>query len=141
MRTRLTRRLDYAIDIPAALADVPLPPGMLITLVENAIKHGIEPSPAGGRIDISARVDGASLAVRVSDTGAGLAGGGQPGQGIGLANIRERLGLLFGDMAALELAENAPRGFVACLLLPHPAPATLERTKPAPERTAMRNAK
>ncbi|HEY7787224.1 MAG TPA: histidine kinase, partial [Casimicrobiaceae bacterium] len=68
MRTRLTRRLDYAIDVPPALSDVPLPPGMLITLVENAIKHGIEPSSTGGRIDVSAHIEGASLSVRVADT-------------------------------------------------------------------------
>ncbi len=119
MRTRLSRRLEYAIDIPPALVDFPLPPGMLITLVENAIKHGIEPSPAGGRIDVSARVDECSLAVRVADTGAGLASGGAlVGQGIGLANIRERLQLLYGAAATLELAQNTPRGFVASILLP-----------------------
>ncbi|MEO6927589.1 MAG: histidine kinase [Casimicrobiaceae bacterium] len=119
MRTRLTRRLDYAIDIPQSLADVALPPGMLITLVENAIKHGIEPSPAGGRIDISAQAQGAALAVRVADTGAGLGStAAHPGQGIGLANIRERLQLLYGGAAALELAENSPRGFVACITVP-----------------------
>jgi histidine kinase/histidine kinase/DNA gyrase B/HSP90-like ATPase len=118
MRTRLTRRLDHAIDVPSSLADVALPPGMLITLVENAIKHGIEPSPAGGRIDISARIQGATLIVRVADTGAGLDGGGTPGQGIGLANIRERLKLLYGGAASLELAGNSPRGFVASIVLP-----------------------
>jgi signal transduction histidine kinase len=118
MRTRLTRRLDHAIDVPPSLADVALPPGMLITLVENAIKHGIEPSPAGGRIDISARIEGATLVVRVADTGAGIDGGGTPGQGIGLANIRERLKLLYGGAASLELAGNSPRGFVASIVLP-----------------------
>jgi signal transduction histidine kinase len=118
MRTRLTRRLDYTIDVPPALADVALPPGMLITLVENAIKHGIEPSPGGGRIDVSARLDAGTLVVRVADTGQGLAGGGAPGQGIGLANIRERLALLHGTAARLELHANAPRGFVAEIRLP-----------------------
>jgi len=132
MHMRLSRRLDYAIDIPPALADVALPPGMLITLVENAIKHGIEPAPAGGRIDISARHEGASLVVRVADTGAGLSGSvAQPGQGIGLANIRERLHLLYRGAASLELGENVPRGFVARIVLPRD-----DATRPVPARNA-----
>ncbi|EFK97383.1 protein containing Signal transduction histidine kinase, internal region domain, partial [sediment metagenome] len=57
MKTRLADRLAYAVDIPASLADAVVPPGMLITLVENAIKHGIEPLPAGGRIDVRAAQD------------------------------------------------------------------------------------
>src|SRR5262245_22681343 len=82
MRTRLPRRLTYRIDIPPALAARTLPPGMLITLVENAIKHGIEPCPAGGHVSVTAAVDGEGrLVVSVADTGAGLAD--LPGQGIG----------------------------------------------------------
>ncbi|HSV18878.1 MAG TPA: histidine kinase [Casimicrobiaceae bacterium] len=129
MRTRFGTRLRYSIDVPAALRSTPLPSGMLITLVENAVKHGIEPLPEGGEIVVSAhdRSDG-RLEVRVADTGAGL-GTQTPGQGIGLANIRERIAMLYGDGAALELEENVPRGFVARLLLPveraamHPAAA------------------
>ena len=121
MQTRLPGRLDYRVDVPPALADRALPPGMLITLVENAIKHGIEPTPAGGTVTVSAREserDGARvLVLTVADTGAGL-GAGAPGQGIGLANIRERLALIYGGRAALELEENAPHGFVARLALP-----------------------
>jgi LytS/YehU family sensor histidine kinase len=89
----------------------------VITLVENAIKHGNEPSAAGGRVTVSAAQDGEGrLAVSVADTGAGL--GDAPGQGIGLANIRERLDLLFGQGACLELEENEPRGFIARIVLP-----------------------
>ena len=111
MRTRLTRRLDYAIHVPAELADLPLPPGMVITLVENAIKHGIEPAAGGGRIDVSAQTRGNTLVVSVADTGARvLHGGGMPGQGIGLANIRERLALLYGDAAQLELVRQRAAG-------------------------------
>ncbi|HEX4882787.1 MAG TPA: histidine kinase [Casimicrobiaceae bacterium] len=129
MRTRLGRRLDYAVALPAALADVVVPPGMLITLVENAIKHGIEPSPAGGRIDVAmARAGDGRLELRVADTGSGLAGPATPGQGVGLANIRERLALLYGDAAALELSVNEPSGFVARILLP----ATSFRPTPDP---------
>ena len=121
MQTRLPRALTYRVDIPAELADCAIPPGMLITLVENAIKHGIEPCPGGGAIEVVARLDAThgspALVVSVADTGAGL-GSHAPGQGIGLANIRERLMLLHGNRAALELEENTPRGFVARLVLP-----------------------
>jgi sensor histidine kinase YesM len=96
---------------------------MLITLVENAIKHGIEPSPSGGRIDVTARADAGVLVVRVADTGRGIGGAVTPGQGIGLANIRERLDLLFGGAATLELAANQPSGFVAEIVLPLAMPA------------------
>ncbi len=128
MKTRLGRRLVYAIDIPAALESRAMPPGMVITLVENALKHGIEPRPAGGRVSLVAAIDGDNcLVVTVADTGAGLQEG--PGQGIGLSNIRERLDLLYGGRAHLSLEENEPRGFIARIVLPgapvegSPAPA------------------
>ncbi|MDH5287614.1 MAG: histidine kinase [Betaproteobacteria bacterium] len=119
MRTRLGKRLAWAVDVPPALASVAVPPGMLITLVENAVKHGIEPAADGGRVDVRASLaaDG-RLELAVADTGAGLAGGTAGGQGVGLANIRERLALLHGDAAALDLCANEPTGFVARILLP-----------------------
>ncbi len=123
MRTRLGRRLEFAVTVPSALSDAPLPPGMLITLVENAIKHGIEPWPPGGRIDVTARDAGGRLEVSVADTGAGLEGTPVAGTGIGIANIRERLALLYGERAVLELEENAPRGFRARIVLPREAPS------------------
>jgi sensor histidine kinase YesM len=117
MKTRLGGRLVYAIDIPAALESRAMPPGMVITLVENALKHGIEPRPAGGRVSLVAAIDGDHcLEVTVADTGAGLQEG--PGQGIGLSNIRERLDLLYGGRAHLSLEENEPRGFIARIVLP-----------------------
>jgi sensor histidine kinase YesM len=122
MKMRLRRRLAYTIDVPADLETRTVPPGMVITLVENAIKHGIETSASGGRVTLSAAQDGdGRLVVTVADTGAGL--GDAPGQGIGLANIRERLDLLFGQRAELVLEENEPSGFVARIVLP-PAPAS-----------------
>jgi signal transduction histidine kinase len=136
MKTRLAGRLDYAVDVPDELADVAVPPGMLITLVENAIKHGIEPLPAGGRIDVRAARDAQGrLALCVSDTGAGLYGAATGGQGIGLANIRERLMLLFDDRATLSLDANAPRGCVARITLP--AEAEAPRAEPALPRTPV----
>ena len=117
MKTRLGKRLAYTIDVPAALEARTVPPGMVITLVENALKHGIEPCTAGGRVAVSAAIDrDARLVVSVADTGVGLAEA--PGQGIGLANIRERLALLYAGRAHLALEANEPRGFVARIVFP-----------------------
>ena len=116
MQTRLGARLRFKVAIPPELETFMLPPGMLITLVENAIKHGVEPYPPGGEIHIHAQREGAMVVICVADTGKGL--NTDPGQGIGLANIRERLQLLWPDRAQLSLAENVPRGFVARLELP-----------------------
>ncbi|HEV3241426.1 MAG TPA: histidine kinase [Casimicrobiaceae bacterium] len=121
MRVRLGSRLGFSVTIPRELESFSLPPGMLITLVENAIKHGIEPHAPGGEVRVTAVRDDGRVVVTVADTGAGLAG--VPGQGIGLANIRERLQLLCGDSGELCLAENEPRGFVARLELPAVMPA------------------
>ena len=90
---------------------------MVITLTENAIKHGIEPSARGGRIDVAFQCDGPNATIVVADTGAGLAAGLSEG-GIGLANIRERIALLYGDRASLSLEENSPIGFRARIVLP-----------------------
>ncbi len=117
MQTRLGRRLAWSLACPDDVADVPIPPGMLITLTENAIKHGIEPVPQGGRVDVAVARDGDAVVLAVSDTGAGL-GATAPGSGIGLANIRERLRLVYGARAALDLEENDPRGFRARITLP-----------------------
>ncbi len=133
MQTRLGGRLHWTVTVPDRLEDVAIPPGMLITLVENAIKHGIEPLPEGGRIDVTAthetHADGARVVLSVVDTGIGLTGSPDV-NGIGLANIRERLALLHGERAALQTDANQPRGFVARLVLP--LGAVLERATPAP---------
>ena len=124
MQTRLGRRLAWSLACPDDVADVPIPPGMLITLAENAIKHGIEPSPQGGRIDVALGRVGDDVVLAVNDTGTGL-GAAAPGSGIGLANIRERLRLIYGERAALELEENDPRGFRARITLPAARPRPL----------------
>lgn len=119
MRTRLGARLEYAVRVPEALADYVVPPGMLITLVENAIKHGIEPMVGGGRVDVEAsRGEDGRVALVVADTGAGPGMGPAQGDGLGLPNIRERLALLHGDAATLELHANAPTGCIARIVLP-----------------------
>jgi LytS/YehU family sensor histidine kinase len=117
MARRLGSRLRYRIDVADDVRDAAIAPGMLITLAENAVKHGIEPASEGGEIVLHARRAGESLDISLVDTGVGLAHA-PTGQGLGLANIRERLALLHGDKATLELAENAPRGFVAHLRVP-----------------------
>jgi sensor histidine kinase YesM len=117
MQTRLGRRLAWSVEVADDVADCAIPPGMVITLTENAIKHGIEPSPRGGRVDVTIGREGSNVALMVADTGAGLTSGLAAG-GIGLANIRERLQLLYGDGATLALEENEPSGFRARIVLP-----------------------
>ncbi|MDR3673392.1 MAG: hypothetical protein P4L36_21270, partial [Holophaga sp.] len=92
------------------------PPMLLQPLVENAIRHGIEPQVAGGGVDIAAvRRDGA-LELTVRDTGPGF--GPAPGGGLGLDNVRARLAALFGEAGSLELAELQEGGVLATLRLP-----------------------
>ena len=116
-RIRMGRRLAYAIDVDAALRGARLPPLMLLTLVENAIKHGLTPVAAGGRIDVRARVGAGRLRVEVADTGGGFTRSG--GAGAGLANIRARLAAQFGQHASLTLAMNSPSGVVATIAMPY----------------------
>jgi sensor histidine kinase YesM len=116
IRTRVGARLDFSLDIPPALAEHPFPPNLLLSLVENAIKHGIEPAAAGGRVEVSARSEHDALVVRVADTGQGLAD--CAAQGLGLRNVRERLAALYGEHARLSLEANTPRGARATIVLP-----------------------
>jgi signal transduction histidine kinase len=114
---RMGRRLAFAIDVPADLWEARLPPLMLLTLVENAVKHGLSPLPEGGRIDVHASSENGRLRIQVADTGQGFAKTG--GGGTGLANIRARLVSQFGASAKFSLALGSPRGVVATLALPH----------------------
>jgi signal transduction histidine kinase len=112
MQLRMPDRLRYSIDAePAALA-VACPPLTLLTLVENAVRHGIDPGERGGAIEVAARVRDGRCTLRVVDTGVGLSPGGGSA-GTGLANLRERLQLTYGDGAALRLTEIAPNGVAA----------------------------
>jgi signal transduction histidine kinase len=116
-RVRMGRRLAFTVDIAPALRGIEVPPMMLLTLVENAIKHGLAPLREGGRVDVGARLDGATLRLEVADTGRGF-GGGTSGGGTGLANIRARLAAMFGSAAELRLAAQDPRGLCATIRLP-----------------------
>jgi LytS/YehU family sensor histidine kinase len=109
-------RLEYAFDVPDTLRSRPFPPMMLISLVENAIKHGVDPCCECGTITIRAAADGERLRVSVADTGEGVKP--KKGGGVGLTNIRERLKALYGSRASLVLEENAPRGVVASIEVP-----------------------
>jgi sensor histidine kinase YesM len=113
---RMGRRLVFNIDIPQNLRPHPVPPMMLLTLVENAIKHGLTPSPDGGLLRINARHDGDRLFLSVADTGVGFASGS--GAGTGLSNIRARLAAQFGGHASLALENNELGGVTAMLALP-----------------------
>jgi signal transduction histidine kinase len=114
---RMGARLAWRIDVPAALGAIAVPPMLLQPLVENAVKHGIEPSPAGGEVTVAARRDGATLVVEIADTGLGL-GAGRPGTGFGVASVRERLAAAYGDTASLALGPRAGGGTLATLRVP-----------------------
>ena len=115
MRLRMGGALTFAIELPEALAATPFPPLMVMTLVENAIKHGVAPM-GRGRIALRAFEAGGDIVVQVEDDGRGLA---EPiGQGVGLANIRERLRALHGEGAELELRGRDPAGTLASIRVP-----------------------
>ncbi|HEY2818998.1 MAG TPA: histidine kinase [Casimicrobiaceae bacterium] len=120
LKMRIGGRMSFAIDIPSSLKGHPFPPNLLISLVENAIKHGIEPAAVGGSITVSARRDGESVVVSVADTGRGLSATTTSGQGgVGLTNVRERLAALYGARGRFTLESLAPHGARATLALPY----------------------
>jgi signal transduction histidine kinase len=122
MAVRMEDRLRYRIDCAPEARDVALPPLLLQPLVENAIRHGLEPQLAGGCVQLSAVVHQGRLRLTVSDDGAGLDAPPRPGPrgaGVALANIRERLATRYGPAASLRLTAAAP-GAQAILELPLP---------------------
>lgn len=115
---RLGPRLRFAIDVPDELRDHPFPPNLIISLVENAIKHGIEPAADGGSVTLAAKRSGDCLVVSVADTGCGIHGDSAGGHGVGLTNVRERLAALYGARARFTLEPASPRGMRATLWVP-----------------------
>lgn len=115
MRIRMGERLAYRFSVSDALMTQPMPPAMLISLVENAIKHGLS-GVNRGEIVLSATSNGTSLRVSVADDGAGISTVG--GTGVGLSNIRQRLEAIHGDRAWLEVGVPAQGGFVATIVIP-----------------------
>lgn len=114
MQMRMGKRLVFDIAAPADVARNVLPPLLVQPLVENAIKHGLEPKIDGGRLCISARTSADRILIEVSDTGMGLVGEDKSAS-VGLTNVRDRLKALYGDRASLTL-ENAPSGGVLATL-------------------------
>ena len=117
LKIRMGPRLSVQVDIPETLRATPLPPMMLQTLVENAIKHGLEPRTAGGTVWIRARRSDDEVAVTVADDGDGF-NPKTSGTGIGLKNVRERLRLVYDGRAALAVVANFPAGVAATITVP-----------------------
>lgn len=120
LKVRMGDRLAVRIDLPAEIAAVEVPPMLLQPLVENAIRHGLEPEVDGGVIELRARREGPRLILEVADTGTGF--GDTTSGGLGIANVRERLRLAHGEDARLAIRENAPRGTIVAIELPIAAP-------------------
>jgi Histidine kinase/Histidine kinase-, DNA gyrase B-, and HSP90-like ATPase len=117
MHMRMPDRLQFELHVDRSALAMRCPPTTLLTLVENAVRHGIDPSEEGGRIDIEVQRRGERFVVRVSDSGAGLRQSDQ-GLGTGLSTLRERLRLMFGGDAQLRVTAREPRGVCAEVELP-----------------------
>jgi signal transduction histidine kinase len=123
MKTRLGDRFDYSLSLPSDHASLTCPPAMLISLVENAIKHGIEPSTEFATLNIAAKADADTITLTVADTGIGP-NTRNSGGGVGLDNIRQRLKILYSGAAHLTVRANTPHGFHATIVIPLAAPQT-----------------
>jgi sensor histidine kinase YesM len=121
LKVRMEERLATEIDVPEGLHSAEFPPMMIQSLVENAIKHGLEPKAEGGRLSVKAQIVHGKLAVTVADTGLGFGKAATAGTGVGLENIRERLKLLYGHKGSLTVAENAGGGTVVTITVPYTA--------------------
>ena len=119
LKVRMEERLTTEIAVPDGLLSAEFPPMMLQTLVENAIKHGLEPKPEGGQLRVTAEIVHGKLQMTVADTGLGFGMAATAGTGVGLANIRERLQLLYGPKASLTVAANQPSGTVVTITVPY----------------------
>ena len=116
LQVRMGARLRHRVDIPAELAAFELPPMLVQPVVENAIRHGLEPKIEGGEVAVTARREGDAVAIEVRDTGVGFAPTTRGG--LGLTNVRDRLRLLYGGRASLSVGENQPSGAVVTLNIP-----------------------
>ena len=119
LKMRMEERLHVTMHIPDALRGAAFPPMMLQTMVENAIKHGLECKPEGGKLKISAGLDGNTLQVTVTDDGVGYGVMPSDGTGLGLRTIRERLKLLHGEQGKLHISANSPSGVIATIEVPY----------------------
>jgi signal transduction histidine kinase len=124
LQVRMGPRLTFSIEADPLLDRVEFPPMLLITLVENAIKHGLEPA-GGGRVCVRAHCCGDNLHVAVQDDGAGLGRAASGGTGVGLANVRRQLAARYKNGAQLALEARTPRGTSATIVIPLRAAATV----------------
>ena len=118
-KIRLGDRLNFAIETPETLTQRPFPPMLLQPLVENAVKHGLEPRIDGGEIRITAAEKGESLRIEVADTGLGFSA--FDASGVGIANVRQRIKLIYGERGRLLFEENRPQGVRAIIEVPRDA--------------------
>lgn len=119
MQMRMEERLHYEINVADPLRSAEFPSMMLQTLIENAIKHGLEPAPEGGSLIVTATRDEKCLTINVSNTGINYAPSQKPDSGTGLANIRDRLRLLYGDRGAFTIGAPASGGCLAIISIPY----------------------
>ncbi|HEY6512795.1 MAG TPA: sensor histidine kinase [Burkholderiaceae bacterium] len=119
LKVRMEDRLRTEIQVPEGLQSAEFPSMMIQTLVENAIKHGLEPKPEGGSLSVRAEVQHGKLAVTVADSGVGFGKAATAGTGVGLANVRERLQLLYGNKASLSVREHDGGGTAVTITVPY----------------------
>jgi len=119
LKMRMEERLTVDLQIPDGLRSAAFPPMMLQSMVENAIKHGLECKPEGGTLRIVAEVADSKLRVTVTDDGVGFGVVPSDGTGLGLQTIRDRLKLLHGDSARLHIGANSPSGVIATIEVPY----------------------
>ena len=126
LKVRMEERLQTEINVPDGLLSAEFPPMMLQSLVENAIKHGLEPKADGGLLRVNAEVQHGKLAVTVADSGLGFGKSATAGTGIGLSNIQERLTLLYGGKASLAVSETDGGGTSVTITVPYVAHTNTE---------------
>jgi signal transduction histidine kinase len=116
-RIRMGPRLAFEIDADPSLLGLPFPPMLAMTLVENAVRHGLEPA-GGGRVHVHARRERGMLEVEIADDGVGFGGAPGSGTGVGLVNVRRQLSARYAGRGRLTLSSRQPRGAAACITLP-----------------------
>jgi hypothetical protein len=136
MAVRMGPRLRYVLDLPPELANHPVPTLLLQPLVENSIRHGLEPKVEGGSIQVSARREGDWLLLEVADTGVGMQAGADGLRsahgGFGVAQVRERLGTVYHDRGTIDFVATNPAGTRAIIRFPYENPLTSpSRSAPA----------
>jgi len=119
LKMRMEERLHVDFVVPEGLRSAAFPPMMLQSLVENAIKHGLEPKSEGGTLSVRAEVAHNKLCVSVTDDGMGFGVVPSTSTGLGLQSIRERLKLLHGDQAQLIIVPNTPSGVCSTIEVPY----------------------